>query len=86
MIRRKKAEEVPDSAMTRQSRLLAGSNTVVEAEGWREKGVPGREKPTHEGWRVPGMPGEPSTLFGNPVFEPLNPVQRSLSQACEDSL
>lgn len=44
MIRHKKAEEVPDSAMTRQSWLLAGSSTVVEAEGWREKGVPGREK------------------------------------------
>lgn len=76
---------MPDSAMTRQSRLLAGSSTV-EAEGWREKGVPGRETATHEGWRVPGTRGEPSTLFGNPLFESLNPVQRSLSQTCEDSL
>lgn len=31
--RHKVAEEVPDSAMTGLSRLLAGSDTVVEAEG-----------------------------------------------------
>lgn len=32
-VRHKTAKEAPDSAMTRQSRLLAASDTVAEAEG-----------------------------------------------------
>lgn len=55
-IRQQKAEEVPDSALTRRSRLLAGSDTVV----WRlkRKGCPRqREANDTQRQRVPERTG-----------------------------
>lgn len=54
MIRCKTAEEVPNSATARQSRLLAGNGSCERLKDNEKKGVPGREKPAHKGWRVPG--------------------------------